>query len=381
MEHVLLTGATGLLGRYLVRDLTLEGVPLAVLVRGSRRHSPQQRVESQIRTWEEKLGKSLARPRVLEGDISLPGLGLSGDDFLWASEHCAHLVHNAASLQFVSTSRESEPWRSNVDGTRNVLDFCDAAGIEQFHHVSTSYVCGVRHGRVLESELEVGQEWGNDYELSKVEAEKLVRSAGFRKPPTVFRPAIIVGDSRTGWTTTFHNFYVILQIADTLVNQRSNRDATGLSNASEVDINVDGTERKNFVPVDWVSAVMSHILIHPDLYGQTYHLTPRCPITTRQIRDAIEAATSVYGLGFCGAGESRADQNEYIELFHEHMRVYNSYWRDDPVFDATNTREAAPHLPCPHIDLSMLNHLSRVALDMRFRWNERVQKPAEHVLA
>ncbi|MGD9853316.1 MAG: SDR family oxidoreductase [Planctomycetaceae bacterium] len=380
MEHHLLTGATGLLGRYLVRDLTLEGVPLAVVVRGSRRQSPRERIESQIRTWENKLGKTLARPRVLEGDISQPGLGLSPEDSAWAADHCGHLIHNAASLQFISTSRESEPWKSNVCGTRHVLDFCDDAGIEQLHHVSTSYVCGLRHGRVTESELDEGQEWGNDYERSKVEAEQLVRSAGFAKPPTIFRPAIIVGDSRTGWTTTFHNFYVILQIADTLVNQRSERDATGLANASEVEINVDGTERKNLVPVDWVSAVMSHVLTHPDLHGRTYHLTPRCPITTRQIRDAIEAATGVYGLGFSGAGETRETNSEYLELFREHMRVYDSYWRDDPVFDATNTRTAAPHLPCPHIDLAMLNHLSRVALDMRFRWTDRVGKQPEHVL-
>lgn len=380
MEHYLLTGATGLLGRYLVRDLTLEGVPLAVLVRGSRRQSPRERVESLIRTWENKLGKTLARPHVLEGDISQPGLGLSADDLAWAADHCGHLIHNAASLQFISTSRESEPWRSNVTGTRHVLDFCDAAGISQLHHVSTSYVCGLRHGRILESDLDEGQEWGNDYERSKVEAEKLVRGAGFAKPPTIFRPAIIVGDSRTGWTTTFHNFYVILQIAETLVNQRGERDATGLINASEVEISVDGTERKNLVPVDWVSAVMSHVLTHPELHGRTYHLTPRCPITTRQIRDAIEAATGIYGLGFCGADSAREATSEYEELFREHMRVYDSYWRDDPVFDASNTRAAAPHLPCPHIDLAMLNHLSRVAIDMRFRWNDRVGKQAEHVL-
>ncbi len=380
MEHHLLTGATGLLGRYLVRDLILEDVPLAVLVRGSRKHSPQQRVESQIRTWENKLGKALERPHVLEGDISQPGLGLSKEDAAWIADNCGHLIHNAASLQFVSTSRESEPWRSNVQGMRYVLDFCDTAGIGQFHHVSTSYVCGLRQGRVTESELDEGQEWGNDYERSKVEAEKLVREAGFSNPPTIFRPAIIVGDSRTGWSTTFHNFYVILQIADTLVRQQGERDATGLTNVSEVEINVDGTERKNFVPVDWVSAVMSHVLTHPELHGETYHLTPRCPITTRQIRDAIEAATSVYGLGFYGAGETRETPSEFEELFHEHMRVYDSYWRDDPIFDAAHTRNAAPHLPCPHIDLAMLNHLSRVAIDMRFRWNDRVEKQPEHVL-
>ncbi|MCA9076478.1 MAG: SDR family oxidoreductase [Planctomycetaceae bacterium] len=380
MEYQLLTGATGLLGRYLVRDLTMEGVPLAVLVRRSRRQTPQERIESAICTWEEKLGTTLARPRVLEGDISQPGFGLSQQDRDWVKENCGSIIHNAASLQFISTSKESEPWRSNVQGTKYAIDFCHETGIDQFHHVSTSYTCGLRHGRILESELDVGQELGNDYERSKVQAEKMVREAGFSKPPTVFRPAIIVGDSRTGWSTTFHNFYVILQIAETLTRQKAEPDVTGRTNVSDVQLNVDGTERKNFVPVDWVSAVMSHILTHPDLHGETYHLTPRCPITTRQIRDAVEAATQIYGLKFYGAGEVKEVKSEYEELFREHMRVYDSYWRDDPIFDSTNTRLAAPHLPCPHIDLAMLNHLSRAAIDMKFRWNDPViKKQADHV--
>jgi len=379
MEYLLLTGATGLLGRYLVRDLTMEGVPLAVLVRPSRRQTPSERIESAIRTWEEKLGTTLTRPHVIEGDISQPGLGLGREDTAWVKENCRALIHNAASLQFISTSQESEPWRSNVQGTKYAIDFCHETKIEQFHHVSTSYTCGLRHDRIMESELDVGQELGNDYERSKVQAEKMVRSAGFSKAPTVFRPAIIVGDSRTGWSTTFHNFYVILQIADTLNRQRGEPDVTGRSNVSDVQINVDGTERKNFVPVDWVSAVMSHVLTHPDLHGETYHLTPRCPITTRQIRDAVESATGIYGLNFYGAGEVREVKSEFEELFREHMRVYDSYWRDDPVFDSTNTRRAAPHLPCPHIDLTMLNHLSRAAIDMKFRWNDPVVKQNDHV--
>jgi thioester reductase-like protein len=381
MRYHLLTGATGLLGRYLLRDLTLEGVPLAVVVRPSRRQPPGDRIESMMRVWESRMAKTLTRPHVLEGDISQPGLGLSADDAAWARDHCEALIHNAASLQFISTSSEAEPWRSNVQGTRHVLDACDALGIGKFHHVSTAYVCGIRHGRVFESELNVGQEWGNDYERSKVQAEEMVRAAGFPHPPTIFRPAIIVGDSRTGWTTTFHNFYVILQIADTLVKQRGVCDETGRANVSFFSTNFDGRERKNLVPVDWVSSVMSHILTHPQWHGRTYHLTPRCPITTRQIRDTVEAISGIYGLRFEGAGERSSPANEYVEMFYEHMRVYDSYWRDDPVFDCAHTEQAAPHLPCPHIDLDLLTKLAHAALDLKFRWNDPSPRRVESVCA
>jgi thioester reductase-like protein len=374
MSYHLLTGATGLLGRYLVRDLGMEGVPLAVLVRPSRRNDPHERIEAICQTWESMLGQSIPRPHVLEGDISQPGLGLSDKDLRWAEQNCEALIHNAASLQFIAASPQSEPYRSNVEGARHVIEFAQQVGIEQFHHVSTAYVAGKRHGLVLESELDVGQEWGNDYELSKVEAEKLVREAKFPKPPTIFRPAIIIGDSKTGWSTTFHNFYVIAQIADTIIKQHGAPDATGLIDVSIISINVDGHERKNLVPVDWVSEVMSHIIRHADLHGETYHLTPRCPVTTRLMRDTIEEVFGIYGLGFYGAGEPREDSPEFEKLFHEHMKVYDSYWRDDPQFDATNTHRAAPHLPCPHVDRDMLARLSRKARQMRFRWNDATAK-------
>ena len=352
----------------------MEGVPLAVLVRPSRRNDPAERVEAICRTWEQMLGQTIPRPVVLEGDISQPGLGLSEQDATWAAANCDTVIHNAASLQFIAPSKQSEPYRSNVEGVKNVLDFSQEIGIEQFHHVSTAYVAGKRHGLVLESELEVGQEWGNDYELSKVEAENLVREREFPKPSTIFRPAIIIGDSKTGWSTTFHNFYVMVQIADTLIKQHGDPDPTSLVNVAVVSINVDGHERKNLVPVDWVSEVMTHIITHDDLHGETYHLTPRCPVTTRLMRDTIEEVMGIYGLGFYGAGEPRKDADEFEKLFHEHMKVYDSYWRDDPQFDAANTFRAAPHLPCPHVDRNMLARLSRKAVEMRFRWNDDLPK-------
>lgn len=370
MAYQLLTGATGLLGRYFVRDLGRAGVPLAVLVRPSRRNDPRERIEAICKSWESMLGESIPRPVVLEGDISEPGLGMSDKDVKWAAENCDALIHNAASLQFIAASKESEPYRSNVEGIKHVIQLSQDIGIQQFHHVSTAYVAGIRHGLVLESELDVGQEWGNDYELSKVEAEKIVRAAKFPRPTTIFRPGIIIGDSQTGFTTTFHNFYVMVQIADTIIKQHGEADGTGQVNVSIVSVNVDGHERKNLVPVDWVSAVMSHIITHDELHGETYHITPRCPVTTRLMRDAIEEVMDVYGLGFYGAGEMREDAPEFEKLFHEHMKVYDSYWRDDPQFDTTNTRRAVPHLPCPHIDRDMLARLSRKAREMRFRWSD-----------
>src|SRR5262245_56890251 len=98
MPYTFLTGATGLLGRYLIRDLILAGVPVAVLVRPTRKANAQHRVENVMCFWDKQLGRSLPRPIVLEGDISDPDLGLDARGMRWVAENCDAMLHNAASL-------------------------------------------------------------------------------------------------------------------------------------------------------------------------------------------------------------------------------------------------------------------------------------------
>jgi nucleoside-diphosphate-sugar epimerase len=322
-------------------------------------------VEAAMCAWEADLCYSLPRPVVLEGDISQADLGLEPLAVRWVAEYCSTLIHNAASLTFHSTSEDGEPWRSNVQGVKNVLDFCRNTRIRKLHHVSTAYVAGLRQGRVLETELDVGQEFSNDYERSKLEAEKLVRAADFLDPVTVFRPAIIIGDSKTGLTTTYHGYYAALQLSHTIVKAIP-PDETGVVGGQKVRLTLNGTETKHLVPVDWVSAVMTHVMTNPELHGQTYHLTPRHPVTTRLIRDVLEQSAGFYGATLTGTGERPGDASEAEALFYEHIRVYNSYWKMDPVFDRTNTEKAAPHLPCPHVDRDLLCKLSRIVIENDF---------------
>ena len=364
MPYLFLTGATGLLGRYLIKDLTLAGMPLAVLVRPSRRATARHRVESVMCQLDGLLGRPLPRPVVLEGDITQPDLGLDARSIRWVADHCDTMLHNAASLTFQSTSSESEPWRSNVSGTQRVLDLCRQARIRRFQHVSTAYVCGLRHGRVLESELDVGQETSNDYERSKIQSEQMVRAADFIESLTVHRPAIIIGDSQTGYTTTYHGFYALLQAVYTM-GQTFERNATGLTSIT-ARFAISGNETKNLVPVDWVSAVMTHVITHPELHGQTYHLTPLHPIPSRLLPDIFEEAVGFYGVHLLGEGNQPTGLNEIEQLYYDLISVYNSYWKDDPAFDATNTRRAAPHLPCPHVDHKMLMKLAKYAMSVNF---------------
>lgn len=363
-DYVLITGATGLLGRYLIKDLLAADVRLAVLVRPSRKASAHHRIENVMCYWDKQFGRSLPRPVVLEGEITEPDLGLNPRETRWVAENCNSLLHNAASLTFESTSPTGEPWRSNIEGTKNVLELCRNAGIRKFHHVSTAYVCGLRQGLILESEVDVGQKLSNDYERSKLTSEKAVRDARFLEQVTVYRPAIIIGDSTNGHTTTYHGFYAPIQ-AVAAISQAVDRNETGLRFDS-ARFPLSGHETKNLVPVDWVSAVMAHVFTHPEHHGQTYHLTPQHPVTARLLAETVEETIGFYSVKLEGGGRQIVGLTEYEQLFAELIRVYASYWKDDPVFDSTNTRRAAPHLPCPHVDRKMLRMLAKYAISINF---------------
>src|SRR6516164_7032309 len=128
-KHFLLTGATGLVGHYLVRDFLLEGVPLAVLIRAGKAQSARERLDQILEHWEEDLGRALPRPMCLEGDITQPELGLSGQHRRWVTRHCGSVIHNAASLKFNGNDRQQDPWLSNITGTNHVLEMCRTLGL------------------------------------------------------------------------------------------------------------------------------------------------------------------------------------------------------------------------------------------------------------
>ena len=268
MYYHLITGATGLLGGYLLRDLIDADVSLAVLARGTDENSGYRRIDDILSHWERLAGFSLPRPIVLNGDLTKYHLGLNDVDVQWVRDHCMAVIHNAASLSFTGNDRNAEPWVSNLNGTRNVLELCRSTGIRRFYHVSTAYICGDRRGEVYENEMDVGQQTSNDYEASKLAAEQAVRSAEWLNHVTVFRPSIIAGDSRTGFTSTFHGFYFPLKIAMNLSRLGAFSKLFDLKELLST-MGLDGTERKNFVPVDWVSSVIAKAVTSPELQGQT----------------------------------------------------------------------------------------------------------------
>ncbi len=100
MSFILMSGPTGLLGEYLLKDLLLAGWNVAVLCRNAPGSQPSDRIEDLLHRWEDRLRLALPRPVVIESDLTQPMLGISDSDLAWISRHCNSFLHNAASLTF-----------------------------------------------------------------------------------------------------------------------------------------------------------------------------------------------------------------------------------------------------------------------------------------
>lgn len=375
LQSILLTGATGLLGRYLLRDLLAAGRRVGVLIRSEQQRTAADRLDELLAFASESLGQSLPRPTLLEGDLRTPGLGLGAAERSWLAREADAVIHAAAYVAY-HTTPDGEPWETNVNGTYRLLDLCRSLGVTEVHHVSTAFLCGDRRGTVYEHELDIGEGSGNAYEQSKFAAEQLIRDfAGIQA--TTYRPSIIVGDSRTGYTSTYHHFYRFLELAVRLFAR------TGLSTAESkirsrrlaLRLPLSGDERQNIVPVDWVSRALLELVQQPRWHGRTYHLVNPRSVPAREVTGIIEELLQFKGIQWVGE-DGLSDPTSVEQMVLDQFQEYWPYLRGDVLFDSRNLLEALPNLPPPRFDRERIARLLHFA--QKDSWGrERVHSPAE----
>ena len=372
-NFILLTGATGLVGQYLMRDLTLAGNKLIVLVRPSRKQSAQERIDEIISRQQDELGQPLARPLVWQGSITEDNLGLGSEQIDFLTDHCDRVIHNAAILQFDGPSRSGEPWTTNLDGTANVLKVAKEAGIKKMHYVSTAYVCGNQESPIKETTFSDSEGFRNDYEASKYESEKLVRESDQFDSLTIYRPVVITGDSQTGFTSTYHGLYVYLRLFAMFVPQLPRGEDGKIM--TSVKIPMEGNEPRNLVPVDWISAVFCEIFGNSEAHGRTFHMAPDLCVTPSEVIEACYDYFDSHGVEFCGEGvHSDHDQPDFAQTIFDNVAVYQQYESTDPQFDTTNLKQFAGHIVCPPIDNEMIHRY--LAFGDSDQWGKRKVKVA-----
>ncbi|HEX6261860.1 MAG TPA: SDR family oxidoreductase, partial [Actinomycetota bacterium] len=261
-DVVLLTGGTGFLGTEIARRLLRRPeARIVVLVHAS---GEDEGLLAAKRAWsyapDLEEGLAAGRVEIVAGDVRSADLGLEPSVRSDLIRRVTRIVHAAADLRIDVVPADLRP--TNVRGVANVLAFALAChadhGLVRLSHVSTAYVAGGRTGEVPEDALDDRFGFENAYELTKYEGERLVRDAMKHLPISVFRPAMIVGDSRTGEVRTFNSFYVPLR-----------RYLTGRVRVVPASPRL----RVNIVPVDHVADAVVRLTFEPAAEGSTFHLT------------------------------------------------------------------------------------------------------------
>jgi long-chain acyl-CoA synthetase len=266
---LLLTGATGFVGMELLARYAERGDrDVYTLIRAESDADANERLRSTLERVGARLPEDGHRVQALAADLEHEGLGLGEQQRRELAERVGTIIHSAASVSFTLPIEDAR--RINVEGTRAMLEFAEEArergGLERFAYVSTAYVAGDHAGPFHEDDLDLGQGFRNTYEQSKYEAEALVREHTERLPVQVFRPSIVVGERRSGWTASFNVLYSPLKafVRGALPFLPADR-------AAPVDV----------VPVDYVADAICAIVDEPLIAsGETFHLVSGRDATT-----------------------------------------------------------------------------------------------------
>jgi thioester reductase-like protein/short-subunit dehydrogenase involved in D-alanine esterification of teichoic acids len=267
MRYVV-TGGTGFIGRRVVSALVArdDAPEVWVLVR----RESLARFERLAEQWGER-----AKPLV--GDLTVARLGLS-DETMAELGAIDHVVHCGAIYDV--TADDEVQRAANVDGTRAVIELAIGLGAT-LHHVSSIAVAGTFPGEYTEEDFDVAQDLPTPYHQTKFEAEMLVRAApGLRM--RVYRPAVVVGDSRTGEMDKIDGPYYFFGLLAKLAA------LPGITPMLLPD-----TGRTNVVPVDFVVDAVVAIMHAPDRDGQTFHLTAPKSIGLKHIYRGVGKAAGL----------------------------------------------------------------------------------------
>ncbi|HEX6023523.1 MAG TPA: SDR family oxidoreductase [Solirubrobacter sp.] len=244
MTAYFVTGATGFIGRHLVERLLEREGDIYVLVREGSRGKVEDR-------W-----GGVDRLKPVIGDLGEPNLGVDPG----ALPKIDHFFHLAAIYDMGAD--EERNTLLNVGGTQHAIDLANALEVGRFHHMSSIAVAGdYDEGTFNEDMFDEGQPLTHPYHRTKFESEKLVRER-VKSPWRVYRPSLVVGDSRTGEMDKIDGPYYFFKVIQKV--RRALPQWFPL-----ISLEWGWT---NIVPVDYVAAAVDHIAHQDGLDGQAFHI-------------------------------------------------------------------------------------------------------------
>ncbi len=272
-ETIFLTGFPGFIAGRLVERLATADTQFFLLIQ------PQfiEKAKADIEEIAAKTKTPLENFAIIEGDITQENLGISEADLKIIREETTDVFHLAA-VYDLAVSKDLA-FRVNVEGTENVNSLVKSLqNLRRYNYVSTCYVAGKRIGEILETELAHDAGFRNFYEETKYLAETAVEKLKHDLPVTIFRPSVVVGDSKTGETAKYDGIYYLIHYL------RKSPSLLRFINVGNDDVKL------NLVPVDFVVEGIAALTKDKNAIGKTIALADPNPLTTKELFDAIAEA-------------------------------------------------------------------------------------------
>jgi long-chain acyl-CoA synthetase len=362
---IFLTGSTGYIGAHVAANL-LEGHkdPLNLLVRANSQH------EAEVRLWQ---GLQLhmdfprfhnhlhSRIRIFRGDLTGAQFGLPDEEYGKLVESSDSVIHCAASL-----NRKSEKSCLNVNlrGTLEVLQLAMHArqhhGLRRFSHVSTVAVAGMRSHEVVTEDASI--DWARSdydpYARTKKFSEHMIRQLLPDTPKTIFRPSIVLGDSRYAQTTQFDMVKAFVFLAGLPV------------------LPFRGDDRIDIVNVDFVADAIATLHQKEKTNYDIYHLSSGTSAQT--FRELTAALAAARGKGkpvfmprlekpFTSVVHWMSNRKGKIGYAGSLMKVFVPYLLWDTVFDNTRVTTELGRKPVPFSEYSF--PLLKFSRDSKFSYH------------
>jgi NAD(P)-dependent dehydrogenase (short-subunit alcohol dehydrogenase family) len=263
------TGATGFIGRHLLQNLLKRRGKIYALVRKNS--------VAKLEAIVEGLGAEKGAIVPIVGDLTKARLGLSPANIKLLSGKIKHFFHLAAIYDV--NADEVTNVHVNVDGTQHAIQLAEAIKAGCFHHTSSIAAAGTFNGLFKEDMFDEAEGLNHPYFRTKHDSEGLVRK-GCKIPYRIYRPAIVVGHSKTGEIDKIDGPYYFF----TLIKKMRQALPSWMPT-----VGIEGS-RVNIVPVDFVVNAMDHIAHKPGLDGGCFQLVDPEPLRVGELLNTFARA-------------------------------------------------------------------------------------------
>ncbi len=383
---ILVTGATGFLGSHLAVRLLRDGFETVWLARPGSGTAAADRVR-RLLDWfgvEPGLRRNV---RVVEGEITRPGLGLAPEAWEDLASSVDEVIHCASDTSFLERKR-SMLELVNIEGLRQVLDLAVRGSCGSFHLLSTAYVAGRRSG-VCREELVSPAVFTNVYEEIKCRAEGFAdaacREAGI--PLSIYRPSIVYGDSRTGRSLLFNALYYPVRTFAFLrdvfaadIRERGGKRAAAAGVRLESDgrmhlpvrMEIENGGGLDLVPVDFFVDAFA-ALRDEARDGGLFHIVSGRRARLADIVDYGQRFLGIAGVEVCSNRDHNGGPPNDLEiLVDRYIETYRPYLRDERTFAADRARPILEKrgIVCPEMDYGVFSRC--MAYAVACGWGARI---------